>query len=65
MILVIYWEDGEMMLVFEDELLLWLLVIKNLELLGIGESLLVNIDDWVNVVDENGCKGKCEINMML
>lgn len=53
------------LLVLEDELLLCLLEIDNIELFGIGESLLVNIEDWVNVYDENGCYGKWEINMML
>lgn len=37
-----------------------------IKLLGIGEFLLVNIDDWVNVVDlEIGKKGCCEINIMF
>jgi len=31
---------------------------------GTGESPLVNVDDWVNVVDENGRKGKRETNTM-
>lgn len=53
-------------MVFEFELFLCLLVILDICLSGIGELLLVNIDEWVNVVDfEIGMKGKCEMNIML
>ncbi|MCW6127191.1 leucine--tRNA ligase [Lactiplantibacillus plantarum] len=61
---VIHWEDGETTLVPEDELPLRLPATKNLEPSGTGESPLANIDDWVNVVDENGRKGKRETNTM-
>lgn len=55
-----------MIIVFEEELLLLLFEIDEIKLLGIGEFLLVNIDLFVNVVDEKiGMKGCCEINMML
>ena len=54
---VIHWEDGEKTLVPEDQLPLRLPS-------GTGESPLVNVDDWVNVVDENGRKGKRETNTM-
>lgn len=61
---VIHWEDGETTLVPEDELPLRLPATKNLEPSGTGESPLANIDDWVNVVDENGRKGRRETNTM-
>ncbi|MCH5463263.1 leucine--tRNA ligase [Lactobacillus sp. LC28-10] len=61
---VIHWEDGETTLVPEDELPLRLPATKQLEPSGTGESPLANVDDWVNVVDENGRKGKRETNTM-
>lgn len=61
---VIHWEDGETTLVPEDELPLKLPAAKQLEPSGTGESPLANLDDWVNVVDENGRKGKRETNTM-
>lgn len=61
---VIHWEDGETTLVPEDELPLKLPATKNIEPSGTGESPLANLDDWVNVVDENGRKGKRETNTM-
>lgn len=61
---VIHWEDGETTLVPESELPLKLPAAKNIEPSGTGESPLANLDDWVNVVDENGRKGKRETNTM-
>lgn len=61
---VIHWEDGEKTLVPESELPLRLPEVDNIMPSGTGESPLVNIDDWVNVVDENGRKGKRETNTM-
>lgn len=61
---VIHWEDGETTLVPENELPLRLPKAKNIEPSGSGESPLANLDDWVNVVDENGRKGKRETNTM-
>jgi leucyl-tRNA synthetase len=61
---VIQWEDGETTLVPDDELPLRLPDTNQLEPSGTGESPLANIDDWVNVVDENGRKGKRETNTM-
>lgn len=61
---VIHWEDGTKSLVPEDELPLRLPHVDNILPSGTGESPLVNIDDWVNVVDENGRKGKRETNTM-
>ncbi|GAK30952.1 leucyl-tRNA synthetase [Weissella oryzae SG25] len=61
---VIHWEDGTKSLVPEDELPLRLPHVDNILPSGTGESPLVNVDDWVNVVDENGRKGKRETNTM-
>ena len=61
---VIHWEDGEKTLVPEDQLPLRLPEVDNIMPSGTGESPLVNVDDWVNVVDENGRKGKREKNTM-
>ena len=61
---VIHWEDGEKTLVPEGQLPLRLPEVDNIMPSGTGESPLVNVDDWVNVVDENGRKGKRETNTM-
>lgn len=61
---VIHWEDGEKTLVPEDQLPLRLPEVDNIMPSGTGESPLVNVDDWVNMVDENGRKGKRETNTM-
>lgn len=61
---VIHWEDGETTLVPEDELPLQLPFTKNIAPSGTTESPLANITDWVNVVDENGRKGRRETNTM-
>ena len=61
---VIHWEDGTKSLVPEEELPLRLPKVDNIMPSGTGESPLVNIDEWVNVVDENGRKGKRETNTM-
>lgn len=61
---VIHWEDGTTSLVPEDELPLRLPHATNIKPSGTPESPLANLDDWVNVVDENGRKGKRETNTM-
>ena len=61
---VIHWEDGETTLVPEDELHLYLPKATDIKPSGTGESPLANLDDWVNVVDENGRKGRRETNTM-
>ncbi|MFT8976435.1 leucine--tRNA ligase [Liquorilactobacillus nagelii] len=61
---VIHWEDGETTLVPEDQLPLRLPKAKDIKPSGTGESPLANLDDWVNVVDKNGRKGKRETNTM-
>ena len=61
---VIHWEDGETTLVPEDKLPLYLPKATDIKPSGTGESPLANLDDWVNVVDENGRKGRRETNTM-
>ena len=61
---VIHWEDGETTLVPEDELPLRLPKATNIQPSGTPESPLANLKEWVNVVDENGRKGKRETNTM-
>ncbi|GEP20309.1 leucine--tRNA ligase [Pediococcus argentinicus] len=61
---VIHWEDGETTLVPEDQLPLRLPAAKDIRPSGTGESPLANLDDWLNVVDENGRKGRRETNTM-
>lgn len=61
---VIHWEDGETTLVPEDELPLYLPKATDIKPSRTGESPLANLDDWVNVVDENGRKGRRETNTM-
>ncbi|APR28021.1 leucine--tRNA ligase [Pediococcus acidilactici] len=61
---VIHWEDGEITLVPEDELPLRLPATDNIKPSGTGESPLANLEDWLNVVDENGRKGRRETNTM-
>ncbi|WP_223903037.1 leucine--tRNA ligase [Lactobacillus laiwuensis] len=61
---VIHWEDGETTLVPENELPLVLPHATDIKPSGTPESPLVNLKDWVNVVDKNGRKGKRETNTM-
>ena len=61
---VIHWEDGTTSLVPEDQLPLRLPHATDIKPSGTPESPLANLTDWVNVVDENGRKGKRETNTM-
>lgn len=61
---VIHWEDGETTLVPEDQLPLRLPKTDDIKPSGTGESPLANLTHWVNVVDENGRKGRRETNTM-
>src|SRR5699024_7810792 len=55
---VIHWEDGTMTTVPEDELPLELPVMTQIKPSGTGESPLANNTEWVNVVREDGVKGR-------
>ena len=61
---VIHWEDGTMTTVPEEELPLELPVMTEIKPSGTGESPLANNTDWVNVVSEDGVKGRRETNTM-
>lgn len=61
---VIHWEDGTMTTVPEEELPLELPVMTEIKPSGTGESPLANNTDWVNVVREDGVKGRRETNTM-
>lgn len=61
---VIHWEDGTMSTVPESELPLELPVMDQIKPSGTGESPIANNTDWVNVVREDGVKGKRETNTM-
>ncbi|KPK80699.1 MAG: leucyl-tRNA synthase [Bacteroides sp. SM23_62_1] len=61
---VIHWEDGEITLIDDSELPLRLPELQNYEPGKDGESPLANAGDWLNVVDENGRKGRRETNTM-
>ncbi|RFU68710.1 leucine--tRNA ligase [Peribacillus saganii] len=61
---VIHWEDGSIEPVSEDQLPLMLPKTKEIKPSGTGESPLAIIEDWVNVTDENGRKGRRETNTM-
>lgn len=62
---VIFWEDGTMTVVPDEELPLILPKTEDIRPSGTGESPLANITDWVNVVDPvTGKKGRRETNTM-
>ncbi|PLT29246.1 leucine--tRNA ligase [Peribacillus deserti] len=61
---VIHWEDGTSSAVRDEELPLVLPKTTEIRPSGTGESPLANIEDWVNVTDENGRKGRRETNTM-
>lgn len=61
---VIHWEDGTMSTVPEDELPLELPVMEQIKPSGTGESPLANNEDWIQVVREDGVKGRRETNTM-
>ncbi|MFD4703298.1 leucine--tRNA ligase [Gottfriedia sp. NPDC058432] len=62
---VIFWEDGTMTVVPDEELPLILPKAEDIRPSGTGESPLANIADWVNVVDPvTGKKGRRETNTM-
>jgi len=62
---VIFWEDGTMTVVPDEELPLILPITDDIRPSGTGESPLANVEDWVNVVDPvTGKKGRRETNTM-
>lgn len=62
---IIYWEDGTMTAVPEEELPLILPKSNDIKPSGTGESPLANMTEWIEVVDEKtGMKGRRETNTM-
>ncbi|HAX73574.1 MAG TPA: leucine--tRNA ligase, partial [Firmicutes bacterium] len=61
---VIQWEDGTVSVVEESELPLELPVMDNIKPSGTGESPLANATEWLEVVREDGVKGRRETNTM-
>lgn len=61
---VIHWEDGTISVLDEKELPLALPKVQGLKLSGTGESPLANETEWLNVVREDGVKGRRETNTM-
>lgn len=61
---VIHWEDGEVSLLNDNELPLELPSLEKYLPGESGESPLANSDEWLNVTDKNGRKGRRETNTM-
>jgi leucyl-tRNA synthetase len=61
---VIHWEDGEVTVMDDDDLPLELPELENYLPGETGESPLSNSEDWLNVTDKNGRKGRRETNTM-
>ena len=61
---VIMWEDGTMSVLEADQLPLELPVMDNIKPSGTGESPLANAKGWLEVVREDGVKGRRETNTM-
>ncbi len=61
---IIYWEDGSITLLKDEELPLKLPKTNNIKPSNNGKSPLVNCTDWVNVISDTGLKGKRETNTM-
>ncbi|WNZ88314.1 leucine--tRNA ligase [Streptococcus iniae] len=61
---IIHWEDGTSTAVPEGDLPLVLPVTKDIRPSGTGESPLANLTDWLEVVREDGVKGRRETNTM-
>ena len=61
---VIHWEDGEVTVMNDDELPLELPELENYLPGESGESPLSNSDEWLNITDKNGRKGRRETNTM-
>jgi leucyl-tRNA synthetase len=61
---VIHWEDGEISLLKDEELPLELPELEKYLPGESGESPLANSEEWLNVVDKNGRKGRRETNTM-
>ena len=61
---IIHWEDGEISVVEDKDLPVELPKTDKYHPSASGESPLANITEWLEVVDENGRKGRRETNTM-
>lgn len=61
---VIHWEDGEISVLDDSQLPLQLPSLEKYQPGPDGESPLANANEWLNVVDANGRKGRRETNTM-
>jgi leucyl-tRNA synthetase len=61
---VIHWEDGEVTVMNDNELPLELPELENYLPNESGESPLSNSEEWLNITDKNGRKGRRETNTM-
>ncbi len=61
---VIHWEDGEITLLNDNELPLELPALEKYQPGASGESPLANANEWLNVTDDKGRKGRRETNTM-
>ncbi|QVK20570.1 leucine--tRNA ligase [Mycoplasmatota bacterium] len=61
---VIHWEDGTVSLVDDKDLPLELPEMDNIRPTGTGESPLANAKEWLEVIREDGVKGRRETNTM-
>jgi len=61
---VIHWEDGEVTVMQDNELPLELPELENYLPGETGESPLSNSEEWLNITDKNGRKGRRETNTM-
>jgi leucyl-tRNA synthetase len=61
---LIHWEDGEISVIPDDQLPLELPALEKYEPGANGESPLANSNEWLNVTDANGRKGRRETNTM-
>ena len=61
---VVHYEDGTIELLDESKLPLELPKLPNMKLSGTGESPLANATEWLEVIREDGVKGRRETNTM-
>ncbi len=61
---VIHWEDGEVTVMSDNDLPLELPELENYLPGETGESPLSHSDEWLNIADANGRKGRRETNTM-
>ena len=61
---IVHAEDGELILLEDEDLPLTLPEVERYSLSGTGESPLATIDEWVNVTLPDGRKGRRETNTM-